>query len=372
MELPISEKLNIGYLSQLFEHTTNCYKFFWFQAILNKLNKEKTRFTYDELINEMIADAWYMVTEYHLHLGPNNTKDNLEEVVKYISDKEKIPSFEKREKIITYLETVQDKKIISYKKQLIKNVPYRLQKPFYQDIHVAGKWDKKPEILTEEINRQERLLYYFYLIDGLNTVIEVSPLWMEYLLKNKQILQGWLQLHLIKYLQQKNPSVPGISDKLQAPKKRDVERVRKYWKLLIEIKPQMTEIYGDVPLMGKIISIDHFVPWQYVGHDELWNLHPTTKRINSKKSNALPTWKEYFKKLANMEYQAYKMSKEYEIVKEKFEECAEYHLNNAEIKNQLYGAELKKEVFRERLGNILYPVYVSAQNCGFREWKYIP
>lgn len=36
MQLPYSEELNIGYLSKLFENTTNCYKFFWFQAILQK------------------------------------------------------------------------------------------------------------------------------------------------------------------------------------------------------------------------------------------------------------------------------------------------------------------------------------------------
>ena len=38
MQLPYSEELNIGYLSRLFDNTTNCYKFFWFQAILRKLD----------------------------------------------------------------------------------------------------------------------------------------------------------------------------------------------------------------------------------------------------------------------------------------------------------------------------------------------
>ena len=64
---------------------------------MNKLSLECTRFTYDELINEMIADAWYMVTEYHLHLGPNGVKDNLEEAVKYIGSILPFRSSEKRE-----------------------------------------------------------------------------------------------------------------------------------------------------------------------------------------------------------------------------------------------------------------------------------
>ena len=77
MQLPYSEELNIGYLSRLFDNTTNCYKFFWFQAILHKLDSTHSRFTFNELINEMIADAWYMVTEYHLRLGPLGITDNL-------------------------------------------------------------------------------------------------------------------------------------------------------------------------------------------------------------------------------------------------------------------------------------------------------
>lgn len=59
MQLPLSEELNIGCLSRLFDNTTNCYKFFWFQAILRKLDKNTNRFTFNELIDEMIADAWY-------------------------------------------------------------------------------------------------------------------------------------------------------------------------------------------------------------------------------------------------------------------------------------------------------------------------
>ena len=70
MQLPYSEELNIKYLGQLFRNTTECYKFFWFKAIVKKVTKGKLELTYEELVDEMIADAWYMVTEYHLNLGP--------------------------------------------------------------------------------------------------------------------------------------------------------------------------------------------------------------------------------------------------------------------------------------------------------------
>lgn len=161
MQLPYSDELNIGYLSRLFDNTSNCYKFFWFQAIIRKLDEKHIRFTYEELINEMIADAWYMVTEYHLRLGPLGITDNLEEVVKYIYKEYGFASSEKREKLISFLENSDDKKIIKYKYDLTLNVPYRLQVPFYDEITIEQKmWGGSKQILTEEINRQHRLLYY--------------------------------------------------------------------------------------------------------------------------------------------------------------------------------------------------------------------
>ena len=137
--LPYDEKLNIGYLSRLFDDTTNCYKFFWFQAILNKLTEENNLFTYNELINEMIADAWYMVTEYHLRLGPIGGTDNLEEAVKYMGHITGFPASVKRTVLINHLEHSEDKTLVAYKKELIKNVPYRIHSPFLDEIKIERK-----------------------------------------------------------------------------------------------------------------------------------------------------------------------------------------------------------------------------------------
>lgn len=371
MQLPYSEELNIGYLSKLFENTTNCYKFFWFQAILRKMDGVRSRFTFDELINEMIADAWYMVTEYHLRLGPLGITDNLEEVVKYIHEKYGFAPAEKREKILEFLQEVEDKRIIKYKSDLTLNVPYRLQVQFYDEINIArSMWNGSKKILISEINRQKRLIYYFARISGLRTIIEVDEVWAEYLLKHKEILKGWTQLKLIQYLQNKNPSVPGIADKIEAPISRDIERVRKYWKLIIQIDPSLRDIYGDILLKDEKISVDHFVPWQYVAHDELWNLHPTTKSINSSKSNSLPLWELYFNSLGEIEYRAYELKNQNETLAREFQKIAPYHLNNQQIRNQLYAEGLDKNSFIERLEHVVKPVYESAQMSGFREWIY--
>ena len=82
MQLPYSEKLNIAALSRLFDNKSESYKLFWFQAIVNYVCDDHQEISFEDLIDEMIADAWYMVTEYHLNLGP---RDNLEKTVVYIS-----------------------------------------------------------------------------------------------------------------------------------------------------------------------------------------------------------------------------------------------------------------------------------------------
>lgn len=367
--LPYDEELNIGQLSRLFFDTTNSYKFFWFQAILGKLTEDKTSFSYDEILDEMIADAWYMVTEYNLRLGP--VKDNLEELVKYIASKNPFPSSEKRKVIIDYLKNAEDKQIAFYKKKLINNVPYRIQAPFLDELKINRSEWGRPGELSQKINRENRILYYYERFAQLDTKIVINEMWVPYLLKNREILRGWLQLNLIHYLQRRNPSVPGIADKLSAPQTRDIERVRKYWKLIIDIKPNIRDIYGNKTMSNERVSVDHFVPWQYVAHDELWNLHPTTKTINSSKSNCLATWDVYFGPLCKLEYVSYSLSKENAKVADAFEKVSRYHLNNGEIAHSLYCDGLTEQAFGERLCNVIRPIYDAAKNNGFKEWEYV-
>ena len=165
--------------------------------------------------------------------------------------------------------------------------------------------------------------------------------------------------------------MPGISDKLYPPQERKLEKVKKYWKLLSELAP-IREIYGENRLAPENISIDHFVPWSYVAHDEFWNLHPTTRAINSSKSNRLPEWELYFPRFAGLEYLSYQMIWKYEAVRNEFKKCAREHLNNPEIGHQLYREGLGAEEFTQKLREGVYPIYCSAKTCGFSSWKYEP
>lgn len=366
MSIYIPGELNIEYLGRLFDNTSECYKFFWFKAILSKVCEGKTELSYETLVDEMIADAWYMVTEYHLNLGP---KDTLEAIVNEIKEKNpSLTSSMEKSKLLKVIKDIEDKDIIKKKRTLTNCVPYRLQAPFMVDVK-GDVWRKGERNLIEEINKEKRLIYYFSEFNGLSTVITVDKDWVEFIKDNQEIIRGWLKYNMIQYLQRRNPAVPGIADKLEPPQSRKLNDIITYWRMILAVQP-VREIYSDTLLTAGDISIDHFVPWSYVAHDELWNLSPTTQSINSSKSNNLPNWDTYFNKLVKLEYQSYKLIWEKDMIHKEFEKVAKNHVNSDDVWYRLYRENVELNEFAGELQTVLLPVYKSAERCGFRDWIY--
>ena len=168
MQLPYSDVLDIAHFSRLFDNKSECYKLFWFQAIARKIKEGYEIITFETLIHEMIADAWYMVSEYHLNLGPN---DALEKVVHRLSEVSHIKSSEKKEVILEYLAACEDKEVIAMKRTLSQNVPYRLQAPFMESMK-GKEWNRSGKNLAERINQEHRLIYYFLPFRGMSTRIQ--------------------------------------------------------------------------------------------------------------------------------------------------------------------------------------------------------
>lgn len=364
MVLPNSEKLNTASLSRIFDNKSESYKLFWFKAILHEVSNGRPIITFRELIERMIIDAWYMVSEFKLNLGPSDT---LEKTVLYIAGKEDFLPTEREEVLLSYLRSTDDKVIKEYMRTLAQNVPYRLQAPLIPNPD-AKMWYRTKEI-SDYINVQDGILYVIEHNGSFNSRIIIDELWMDYLQSNLGILTGWTDYNLIVYLQRRNPTVPGISNKLYPPQERKLVAATSYWKYMIS-QDEVRDIYTGEVMTEKGLSIDHFVPWSYVASDELWNLIPTEKTVNSSKSNNLPNWDAYFVSLAKTEYVAYKRVCEDEKAAHFFEKCAKENLNSEEIRHRLYRPGQSEELFINQLEEILLPVYESARNMGFREWVY--
>ena len=363
MYLPPSEHLAIDTLSGIFSDMSESYKIFWFNSILQGINNGQQVQFFDKIINRMVVDAWYMVTEYHLNLGP---ADGLEKLVHTVQTETGLPSNARERDILLALEGTTNKEIINLKKRLTLFVPYRLQAPFMKDVQ-GILWEKRA-LLCERINNDNTLIYSIGNGQGLDNSIEISPEWLDYLFINNSIISGWVELCMIKYLQRRNPNVPGLADKIRPPEMRKLKKAKDFWAAVVDYTP-IENIYIPGQIMNTHdLSLDHFVPWSYVAHDELWNLVPTTKAINSSKSNDLPNWNTFFPKLAETEYQAYQSIWAMDKIHDLFEKCAKEHVNSNEAMIGLYRQGIQKNDFEQHLLNLLWPTYQAAKNQGFTEW----
>lgn len=369
IRLPEDESVDVGKLAGLFKKMNQSYKLFWFKAIVEKVSNGINTMTHDELVNCMIADAWYMVLEYRLNLGSGNTK--LVEVVKRAGEISGFKSSEKQEKILKFLKETGDKEIIAGKKDLVENVPYHLLRPFAEDMD-KKVWDAGEDCKARMLNQQPHLIYYFKEINKLYSSIEVQEEWRKYIKRNSPIILGWIRSEMINYLQKRNPSVPGIPNKLFPPKEREnLTRVRNYWKAVTEKaraegKP-IIDIYINHALKPEEIVIDHFIPRAYTAHDELWNLIPTIQKVNSSKGNKLPDWNTYIDDFCKQEYQAYQIGNSDETIRKLFEKCKEFHINDDRIREGLYQEGKSITEFSNEIRDILFPVYESAKRAGFNE-----
>ena len=171
----------------------------------------------------------------------------------------------------------------------------------------------------------------------------------------------------VRFLQDRNPGVPGIIYKLAEHEAgaRKLNNDRQLWKTVAEISNRpVRDIYTGRLLAGKQFDLDHFIPWSYITNDELWNLTPMDARLNSSKSNKLPEWNAYFSALADNQYFLYQMIFSNELVRKQFEKCRRDNLNAIWATESLYVEGNSEEQFRIILEHNMKPLYESARLQG--------
>ena len=359
----------------MLDDTAECYKFYWLDALLKLFSLGKTEIVFDDLINQMIADAWYSVVEYHLHLGPKNASgkimNSLERAVIKLSQLTNIPNDADRDTIILAVKE-NDRELHGEKDQLTKNVPYRMLSPFMHEIKGNDRiWDQKKRLIAyiEQLNKKECIPYQITDGAGLKKHVVINEEWQDFFMDNFVTISGWIEVKKVRYLQGRNSGVPGIIYKLvpENNKQRKLRYVRNLWNTIIETKP-VYDIYSEKLLGLNDFDIDHFVPWSFVANDELWNLLPMDSSLNSSKSNNLPQWK-YFELFAKNQYMMYESAKSSEKIMDKFKKCQRDNLVMPWSMEELYIAENDREAFIKVLEEKLHPVYDSARIQGYDIWR---
>jgi hypothetical protein len=112
--------------------------------------------------------------------------------------------------------------------------------------------------------------------------------------------------------------------------------------------------------------LDHYLPWSFVAHDQLWNLIPTFPEVNSSKSNYLPDEK-CFDKFVNLQHLGLSISQEI-MGNKKWINYVEAYLADLKIddKNDLLDLHILKAAYESTLS----PLISIAIRQGFARWYY--
>lgn len=369
-------KLDIEGFSQMLKDPSYCYKFYWLEAIVHLICENKTEATYDEIINEMIANAWYSIVEFHIHLsgvyGDGEIKDNIERAVIKLQTLSGLQSNASKVEIKNAIKQF-DKQLHIEKQALTYNVPYKALSGFANKTGERINLDSSAGRMISYYNKLSSsdilLPYVFDNRAGLNRTLLFNEDWMVMIRDNAVTILGWIQCEKVKWLQNKNPEVPGLIYKL-APldeKMRKLSRVRKLWDGILNVR-SIVDVFTDEVIDKEKYDIDHFIPWSFVMNDELWNLMPMESSLNSAKNNKLPNWNDFFMRFAKNQYILYGMIHKYDGIRKLYEACYRDNLHSIWANQELYRKGNSDVEFYGILERNMRPVYDSAKRQGYDVW----
>ena len=369
--------LDIEAFSQMMKEPSYCYKFYWLEAIVRLISENITETTFDAIIDEMIANAWYSVREFHVHLSglksDGSVGDGLERAILLLSELSSLPANASRVEIKNEIAKY-NPELKKYKEQLTNMVPYRALAGFFLKTGETTDWGSIVR-MTAYIRRiNEQIMPLPYILGDsskLKKQVIFHPDWIDMIKDNTVSILGWIQYEKVKWLQNNNPEVPGLVYKL-APmdeKMRKLGKVRNLWKGILDLT-EIRDVFTDEKIQQGKYDVDHFVPWSFVMNDELWNLMPMDSSLNSSKSNRLPRWNPFFERFASNQYILYGYIHEKPEIHKRFEACYRDNLHSIWAGQELYRKGNSRETFFSILQKNMQPVYDSARRQGYEVWDF--
>ena len=299
-------------LNRVFDNTAASYKFFWFLAVLELSRTSHGQLSLRELFVEMAAQAWHPVNLFRLSFDTKDADekcvDRLQGVLREIAANEAKLSdglrpnsslIEIRSRLHGYVRE------LGFLGDL---VPMRFLSPFVNGRMPQGtprhRINKEIIRIVDELKVSEDAAPYHFTPGRDSLVLHAD--WQAFFVEHAAILRGFVEIGLVRFLQAKNPTVPGLANMLRMPMARDLGRARTFWEQanqahLAQRSASLTNLYTGCSLDGSFV-VDHFMPWSYVAHDYIWNTVPTDQSTNSSKSDRIPSVSRYVEGLAKLHH----------------------------------------------------------------------
>lgn len=343
MQLPNSDKLPVNYLAACFNNTSATYKYYWLLSILQEVEQGHATIMKRNLFARMISNAWFTVNYFHISFGK---QDLIQDAINLINQVEKIPIDEKQDLIFQKLLKSQNRATEKCLWHFNKNVPHWFLSPWYQR-------KSRAEIYDASKSFKENAMYALY-----DEKIEVNPDWVNYLIDNIKVIKDFCYWNLSLFLQAKNPNVPDIPNKLIKPAVRNslIIQRSKYWDLVIKELGAVNCIYTGRSLTIGNYAVEHFIPYNFVSHDLIWNLIPADKSFNNSKSDKLPPLDKYFNPF-------------FEIQKVAVEIVSKISPKNKLLEDYLTIFPDLENITREKFKERIQPLITIASNNGFEYLK---
>ena len=174
-----ANQLDMQSFARMLESPSQSYKFYWLEAILTLL-PQKDEMTFEEIIFEMFWEAWFTVSQYHLHLGPTiegKSENYIEHAVHVIEQDLDMKNPLQRELFIELLEKNKDQ-IKTDIDRLKKYVPYRLLSSYLKAVSGDARiWYQRKWLIAylEKLNKNIHLPYIIIDGRGANKKLRISP-----------------------------------------------------------------------------------------------------------------------------------------------------------------------------------------------------
>lgn len=349
-QLPNDKNLPIKKLAACFNNTSATYKFYWLLSIVDaleaRIESQSTMIPKKELFVRMISNAWYTVNYFHVSFGK---QDKLQSAIEAIKNLEGLTIDANKNDIIKKLLNTENNATKAQLIQFNNNVPHWFLSPWFPGEDKASIYKKS----------NQPPFYCPYALHA--DFIDVDILWANYILLNAAFIRDFCYWNLSLFLQAKNPNVPDIANKLIKPASRNsLTKQRKFWDIVIDELGSINCIYTKRELTKDDFAVEHFVPYNFVSHDLIWNLIPADKSFNSSKSDKLPIFNKYFEPFFELQIQGIKIVRDKDPKNISLED---YLLILNDIEN------LDSSTIKENFKNTIQPLITIASNNGFEYLK---
>lgn len=348
VHLPEQPALRIDRLIGVFRNTTATYKYYWLLALVDLVGEGRISIPLRTLYVRMVVHAWYPVNYFRLSFG---AWDKLHDLVRLLATQEKLDPQTKPADIEHALLFTADPESVKALMGLGRWVRFRFLSPWLNSSNLN---DAQVMHCSQEPKHGTPYVLY-------GDRIEVPMEWAAYFTRHRVVLRDFCLWNLAQFIQARNANVPQVVNKLVRPPSRSaLTAQRDLWNAVMDHTGDLSCIYTGSQLAGADYHMEHFIPYAFVAHDQLWNLVPAAPAYNLTKRDNLPSLDRHLRPFTDAHWQLATVVREHDLRNKLLED---YLTIVPEPLHQV----TDRYVFSDKLRDTIVPLHGIAVNSGFSE-----